>query len=144
MAEPDRLPFDPLQDAGGQDDPVTVDGWQPVEGDLQAALLVRRQRDDAPAVDVALAHPLSDVGVEPLRRRPVGSEDLEGDAVLAEVALVGAPHQHRQRRAPAGDQVEPELHAGQLLVEAGRQVHVVDRAFRASPLRPPARVLWRP
>src|SRR5438309_5774588 len=107
------MPIDTVEDAAREDHIITRHRWQPMEGDDRLgpeAELLRAERDDLPAIDVALAHELGDVGKEPLRARALWCHHLDARAGARRPHVLVRPRDERHERCAAGPhEIEADL-----------------------------------
>jgi hypothetical protein len=129
VGDPERLPLDPLEHAGGQDDPLTRDRRERPNRERRPLVLVevaRAQFEHAPAVDVALAHEPPQLGEHALRPLARGRHHLEPE-VLAHPVVLGLEHRD-ERSVVVAHEPEPRLHARDALAASQRHRHVLQRS----------------
>ena len=132
LAERDRVAVDAIEDTAWKDHVIARHLWKPVERDDRLgakAELLRPERDDLAAVDVALAHEVRDVGNEALRGRAIRRHHLDARAgPLRAHVLVRSGDERDERHAVGLHEVEAELHDGKNPVVVEVEVDVVDWA----------------
>ena len=129
IGDAEHLPLDALEHAGREHDPVARDLRQRAHGQRRVLVVVevpRAQLEHPAAVDVALAHQDRQVGEDALPALALGRHDLQPEA-LAHPVIAALEHHHRRAFVVAR---EPHagLHAGDALVLAERNGHVLDGA----------------
>jgi hypothetical protein len=125
LAQPNRVPLDPLQYHVGQDQPGPLDRRERVELDGRAAVAVLLDGQHAAAERRPVAGLVDEPAEQPLGDVAVLGHDFRVDAAAEGARLLG--RQQRDRRTLVAEQVQAPLDARQLPAAGQVDVGVLDR-----------------